>query len=611
MKRLIIFLFIIFIFTSIFSLEINSIICPGEGVKLISNSLFINQVGVYNTNTVSSYLLFDKNIKYFDKLDSIFIISDKNNTINVYKTTNTSVQLIDNIYSDSINSIIYADNLIYINKYEKCEAYKYESEYNRIKLINRNNLHLRNIVKFNNTYIALSEDGHNIYTMNIINDTIEFSLQEFLRENSIIFTNNNYLISYSRDRFIYYVVNDSSINYYTAQYLFPDIEEIFYENTDTFIVLEKNKTLFFYSEYSPSYYLLQDSITFSEDIRDVKIINDSIFVLTKNNFYIFDFLYQQIKKESINKNIKDIINYNSSSLVYINDSIFRYDYGGDSFISMDSLSNISYIIDSCMFLYDSFFYIIQNDTFIKHSFNNRIKSVYTADSFIYYSDMNNNIYKYNLNTDINTFLFTINYPVYDLIVNNDTFCITAGYYGLKYYDTLGNILDEEFYSNFLSNMKTKDTLLFISANTKGFYIKHSDSIDYYTSNVMDFYKTDNLFYIITKENIFSYSNNTLEDSIINTGDYHDFLQLSFINDSMGLLLLNKGILLELNNISSGKNEKIFPIDTIYDNSYNCIYDVSGRIVKNGQTLINTTKIRPGIYFIKSKKNKTKKILILK
>ncbi len=610
MKTIIISIFLILIFTNIFPLEINSIISPGSGKKLISDSLFINNIGVYTLNTVDPYLYFNKNMKYFDKSDSIFIISDKNDRIDIYKFTDISAQLIDNIYSDSISGILYEENLLYINRDPECEAYYYEDQYIRKKLVNRENIHLEEIIKFNNTYIALSKNNKNIYIMHIRNDTITFSLQEFLRENDIIFKNSYYLISYSKDRLIYYIVTDSSISYYTAQYVFPDIEEVYYKDMDTLIAFEKNKQLYFYSMYSNSYFLLSDSININEDIMDVKVFNDSIYILTKKNIIVYDLSYQEIRKNPISKNINNIVNYDNSTLIQIEDTIYKYDYNNDTFLFMDSIYNVEYIVDSCIVLSDSDFYFISNDTLIKHSFNDRIVCTYKVDSFLYYTNTNNEVYKFNLNTDINQYLFTSNYPIYDFIINNDTFLISSGFYGLKYFDINGKCINEEFYSHFLSSINIKDTVLFLDANNRGFYIKYSSNTNYYSPNVSDFYKTDNLFYIITKNNIFSY-NDSLEDSIINTGDYYDFKELSFINDSTGLLLLNNNILLKMTNYSTGKNEKIYPIDTIYNNSYNCIYDISGRIVKNEQMLINTIKMKPGIYFVKSYKNNTKKILILK
>ena len=349
-----------------------------------------------------------------------------------------------------------------------------------------------------------------------------------------------------------------------------------------------------------------DSIPFNENIKDVDIINDSMYILTDYNLYKTTGKYSLniIDTTKVAYNLKGIMHRENDFIIWADSSFYTYDPITDSFNLL--LANIygKNIIDEKIINKDSSIYLVLNDTLKRINVSAIPVSLYEDNNKLYYSDNKYNVY-YSDTDSIDSLIFKSGYPIFDILKVDNDYLFANGYYGYNLMNGTGNIIysyfsgDEAFNVNSvkagyllstINNILLVDTLFNIISTNENRYI--SD------------FKTDTSLLIVSNGSILECNDSIV--SIYNSYDYFDLTHIS-MNSVCGALILKSDVLLKVNYVSSGfpmYRSKPMKKNNI-DNNF--VYDVCGRKLLKENTL---SELKPGIYFIINK-DIQEKVFILK
>ncbi len=606
MKR---FVFLLIILLSIIviskQLEIDKIILSGKGQCIINSNRIVSASAIYDVELSMIDSLLGENLKYTVRSDEYILMCDHNDNIDILKIESGNINYLASInIGYDINNIVFAYPLIFIETFSKTIIYNITGDIVN-EIINRKDFNINNAINIISRYIVLAENGRELLHCTIdtdsfiINDTINVNITDALFK-----SNYKFACLVSDSLVDCYQTNDTTLNLVFTFNVKKPIKDVF-EIDSNFIFISKD-SIFIYENPMVYEFNCIDSISFNENIKDVDIINDSMYILTDCNLYKTTGKYSLniIDTTKIAYNLKGIMHRENDFIIWADSSLYTYDPITDSFNLL--LANIygKNIIDEKIINEDSSIYLVLNDTLKRVNVSAIPVSIYEDNNKLYYSDNKYNVY-YSDTDSIDSLIFKRGYPVFDILKLGTGYLFANGYYGYNKTDSIGNIVysyllgDEAFNVNSvkggyllstINNILLVDTLFNIISTNSNHYIGN--------------FRTDTSLLIVSNNSILECSDSII--SIYNSNDYFDLTYIS-MNSVCGALILKSDVLLKINYVSSG-----FPIyrskpinKENLDNSI--IYDVCGRKLFNKTKLL---KLKPGIYFIINK-DIQEKVFILK
>ncbi|MCK4524355.1 hypothetical protein KAU15_05465, partial [candidate division WOR-3 bacterium] len=550
MKR---FVFLLIILLSIIviskQLEIDKIILSGKGQCIINSNRIVSASAIYDVESSMIDSLLGENLKHTVRSDEYILLCDHNNNIDILKIESGNINHLASInISYDINNIIFAYPLIFIETFSKTMIYDITGDIVS-EIINRRDFNINNAVNIISRYIVLAENGrellHCIINSDslIINDTLNVNITDAL------FKSNYKFACAVSDSFVdCYQTNDTTLNLVFTFNVKRPIKDVF-EIDSNFIFISKD-SIFIYENPMVYEFNCIDSISFNENIKDVNIINDSMYILTDYNLYKTTGKYSLniIDTTKVAYNLKGIMHRENDFIIWADSSFYTYDPITDSFNLL--LANIygKNIIDEKIINKDSSIYLVLNDTLKRVNVSAIPVSIYEDNNKLYYSDNKYNVYYSDIDS-IDSLIFKSGYPIFDILKVDNDYLFANGYYGYNLMNGTGNIIysyfsgDEAFNVNSvkagyllstINNILLVDTLFNIISTNENRYI--SD------------FKTDTSLLIVSNGSILECNDSIV--SIYNSYDYFDFTHIS-MNSVCGVLILKSNILLKVNYVSSG------------------------------------------------------------
>ncbi len=606
MKRLVFILLILFSIVIISAqLEIGEPVLSGKGQCIINSNNIITVSAIYNIELNSIDSLLNENLKHVVRSDEYILLCDYNDNIDILKIESGNANYLASInVSYNINNIVFTYPLVFVETFSKTMIYNITGDSVR-EIVNRKDFNINNAINTISRYIVLAENGRELLHCSInsdsfiINDTININITDAL------FRSNYKLACAVSDSFVdCYQVNDTMLNLVLSFNVKRPISDVF--EIDSNFIFVSNDSIFLFENPMVYEFNCIDSTFFNENITDIGIINDSMYILTDYNLYKTTGKYSLniIDTIKIAYNLKGIMHRENDFIIWADSSLYTYNPITDSFNLFLSDIYGKNIIDEKIINEDSSVYLVLNDTLKRINVSSIPVSLYEDNNKLYYTDNKYNVY-YTDTDSIDSLIFKSGYPVFDILKVDNDYLFANGYYGYNLMNSTSSIIysyfsgDEAFDVNSVkagyllstvNNILLVDTLFNIISTNENHYI--SD------------FRTDTSILVVSNSNILECSDSIV--NICNSNDYFGFTHIS-MNSIGGALILKSDVLLKVNYDNTGfPMYRSKPINK-ENLSNSIIYDVCGRKLLNKNML---SKLKPGIYFIINK-DIQEKVFILK
>lgn len=578
------------------SWNIDRIVSPGSPAGIISDSRVLTYTSIYDFRASAAIMPFNRNAQQIKGNDSIYAVLF-DNTVTIMTASADTYRIIGDInHSRPVSDYSVAGNILILNEGFSTHFYHIGADIDTLSYTGYLGSIEHSAAK--DSFIV-TVNRNNVINLFVLSDDsvklVDSRNSDYV--SALFFNHYGLLCAHTKsDYFNYYSVSEAGIE--TKGSIFDSKVYSNIIRLDSVYIFSMDSISYLCHYIDTFTHAVSDSIEIG-NIDDGDYFNDTLYIMSGGAVYSIDPDFAIADSVHISCMVNALGNAYEGFNILCGSTLYKYSETLDSVILINSNNDIYDIKDNVMLCSDSAV-LIQKDTIelIRTGSIPGATSIFN-DSVIY-STVNGEIRAADSGSD--SFLFSTNYPVYDMEHSGDyIFC--SGYDGIAMTDSSGNVYRKKHLNTFISRVFTNGgNISALSADGSVFILDsllEIQAIDYCMPPV-SVVKTDSCMYSVS-DSIYII-NDSVSRFDFSQGDYTDIRYFA-VSDSTAMVALANDVLLLLRN--SPAMIKFIPekqYERTAGSSELQVFDISGRILP--------APSRPGIYFFRQG-GTTQKMLIIK